>query len=186
MFRLDDRVSAGSISEELIKELHQSTILIADISKNNPNVMWEVGYGMALQKPVLFLTQDLSTQPFNIQDMRKIHYDRDSVFNSLHHKLGQAIRDTLGKYEIRRETTSIEISHSNSPKIVAITGTSSGDKPRFERRIRNILKPYLNEKITWLCGSNGLADECILEILIHEKMDIIAVGYHSYKYHHVF
>jgi hypothetical protein len=42
--RLDEIKSAGSIQDDLFRELHHSTICIADLTHNNPNVMLEVGY----------------------------------------------------------------------------------------------------------------------------------------------
>jgi hypothetical protein len=179
-FRMDEITSAGRITDDMIKELRESTICVADITSNNPNVMWEVGYAMALQKPVLFIAQDLATQPFDIRDMRKIQYDRNSIQRTLYEKLGQAFRETLGKYEIRREATKIDLYKALSPRIIAITGSSYGNKAKCERRVRGILKPYLEDNITWLCGSSGLVDECILELLIQHKSDTMVVGYHSY------
>jgi hypothetical protein len=179
-FRMDEIASAGRITDDMIKELRESTICVADITNNNPNVMWEVGYAMALQKPVLFIAQDLTTQPFDIRDMRKIEYDRTSIHKSLYDKLGQAFRETLGRYEVRREATKIELSKILSPSTIAVTGSSFGDKPKCERRVRGILKPYLEDDITWLCGSSGLVDECVLELLIQSRREIMVVGYHSF------
>ncbi len=51
--RLDELKKPGKITDDLISEIIKSQICIADITGNNPNVMWEVGYAMALNKKVI-------------------------------------------------------------------------------------------------------------------------------------
>jgi nucleoside 2-deoxyribosyltransferase len=85
--RLDEIRGAGRISDDLVRELSEATVCIADITGCNPNVMWEVGYALALQKPTLLLTQDISHLPFDIKDMRTIAYERASLHSSLHDQL---------------------------------------------------------------------------------------------------
>jgi nucleoside 2-deoxyribosyltransferase len=57
-FRLDERKPAGRITDRLLSELQTATICIADLTGCRPNVMWEVGYAMALQKPIIIVTQN--------------------------------------------------------------------------------------------------------------------------------
>jgi nucleoside 2-deoxyribosyltransferase len=47
-FRLDEAQPAGRITERLLKELRSATLVVADITGNRPNVMWELGFAMAL------------------------------------------------------------------------------------------------------------------------------------------
>jgi nucleoside 2-deoxyribosyltransferase len=56
-FRLDDARPAGSITNRLLQEIQAATICVADITGNIPNVMWEVGYAMALEKPIILITK---------------------------------------------------------------------------------------------------------------------------------
>jgi hypothetical protein len=177
--RLDEIKSAGRISDDLLRELHQSTICIADLTYNKPNVMWEVGYAMALNKPLLLITQTLDEIPFDIKDMRTIGYNRQSLTSTLQSPLAQAFRDTLGTYEVRRESTRLKPPKSFG-KTIAVTGSMDGDEAKCSGRIEILLEPHLSEQVTWLCGSFGLVDELSVEFLIGNKQKIIVVGYHSY------
>ena len=86
-FRLDESRPAGRITERLLKELESASLCIADLTGAKPNVMWEVGYAMALGKPTIIITQEPGDLPFDVRVMETIHYDR----NHLHDTLGRAL-----------------------------------------------------------------------------------------------
>ncbi len=94
-FRLDENRPAGRITERLLRELQSADLCVADVTGNTPNVMWEVGYVMALEKPTILLTQALTDLPFDIQDVQTIHYDRKHLNHTLRHRLSQVVLDTI-------------------------------------------------------------------------------------------
>jgi len=63
-FRLDETRPAGRITDRLFRELQAADLCVADLTGYKPNVMWEVGYAMALEKPVIIVTQRLAELPF--------------------------------------------------------------------------------------------------------------------------
>src|SRR5262249_18205206 len=75
-FRLDETRGAGRITPRLIEELHAASFCVADLTGLRPNIMWEVGYAMALGKPTILVTQEKGDLPFDIRDMQFICYDR--------------------------------------------------------------------------------------------------------------
>lgn len=178
-YRLDEIKTPGRISDDLLRELHEATICIADLTYNKPNVMWEVGYAMALNKPLLLITQTLDEAPFDIRDMRIIPYVRQSLTATLQSPLAQAFRDTLGAYAVRRESTPLKPPKSFG-NTIAVTGSRDGNDVKCAGRIETLLEPYLSEQVTWLCGSFGMVDELTAEFLISHKQKVVVVGYHSY------
>jgi nucleoside 2-deoxyribosyltransferase len=94
-FRIDEARPAGRITERLLTELRSSSVCIADLTGSKPNVMWEVGYAMALEKPLLIITQKLSDMPFDLKDMQNIEYDRNHLSHTLGKPLTQLMVDTL-------------------------------------------------------------------------------------------
>jgi nucleoside 2-deoxyribosyltransferase len=177
--RLDEIKSAGRISDDLLRELHEATVCIADLTYNKPNVMWEIGYAMALNKPLLLIVQTLNEIPFDIKDMRTISYNRQSLTASLQSPLAQAFRDTLGTYAVRRESTQLKPPKSFG-KTIAVTGSREGNEVKCVGRIETLLEPHLSEQVTWLCGSFGMVDEMAAEFLISYNQKVVVVGYHSY------
>jgi hypothetical protein len=177
--RLDEVTPAGRITDRLVRELNEAAIVVADLTGNNPNVMWEAGYAMALRKPLLVITQDLSQMPFDLKDMLAIKYDRESLTDSLIEPLGKAFKDTLVEYEVPT-TISTQPHREVSLHSITVTGSMEGNEARCRRRIEYILSPYLARNVSWLCGSFGLADECALDFLLAHKEEVTVVGYDSY------
>ena len=96
--RLDEIITAGRITDDLIQELQEAFICIADITGNNPNVMWEVGYAMALEKPTIFINQSLKSMPFDIKDMRGLEYSMENLEETLRKPLEKSLKNTYLRY----------------------------------------------------------------------------------------
>ena len=94
-FRLDETRPAGRITDRLLNELRAATFCIADLTGNRPNVMWEIGFAMALEKPIIIITQNLDELPFDIKDMQSIPYSRNHLSNSLGNPLNKMVIDTI-------------------------------------------------------------------------------------------
>src|SRR5688500_18373493 len=71
-FRLDEARPAGRITDRLLTELQAASLCVADLTGNSPNVMWEVGYAMAMNKPMIIITQGLRELPFDLKDMQSL------------------------------------------------------------------------------------------------------------------
>lgn len=94
-FRLDENRPAGRITDRLLSELRAAKFCIADLTGSKPNVMWELGFAMALSKPTIILTQSVGQLPFDIKDMQSIEYRRHHLNGTLGVPLRRMIVDTL-------------------------------------------------------------------------------------------
>ncbi len=94
-FRLDETRPAGPITNRLLTELRSASLCVADLTGNNPNVMWEVGYAMAWGCPTIIVTQRLSELPFDIRDMQSLQYSRAQLTKTLGEPLERMVTDTL-------------------------------------------------------------------------------------------
>src|SRR5262245_13459324 len=77
--RLDQVKHAGKISDDLLEEIRSADFCIADVSDPNGNVMWEVGYAAALQKPTIAIRYTAGGLPFDIKDVRIERYDLSNL-----------------------------------------------------------------------------------------------------------
>ena len=80
---MDESRPAGRITDRLLGELQSAAFCVADLTGNKANVMWEVGYAMALAKPMIIITQNLEDLPFDLKDMQSLRYDRNNLSRSL-------------------------------------------------------------------------------------------------------
>lgn len=67
----------GMISHRIIEHLLFDDLVIVNVSGLNPNVMYELGIRHATGLPTLLISNDLSTLPFDIKDLRSIEYTDD-------------------------------------------------------------------------------------------------------------
>jgi nucleoside 2-deoxyribosyltransferase len=98
-FRLDETRPAGWITDRLLNELQAASLCVADLTETRPNVMWELGYAMALDKPTIIVMQDLRQLPFDLKDMQSLQYDRSHLNSSLSQPLRRMIVDTFSQID---------------------------------------------------------------------------------------
>ncbi|MCT0035236.1 hypothetical protein EFK23_07885 [Lactococcus lactis subsp. lactis] len=75
VIRADTSFSVERIDLSIINQLKNSDLVIADVSGNNPNVMFELGYRIALEKPYIIIAQNINELPFDISSIRTLIYE---------------------------------------------------------------------------------------------------------------
>ncbi len=74
--RADKIGTPGSISREIVSNVINSDLVIADVSDENPNVFYELAIRNAVKKPVIVFRAANQRMPFDIYDTRAITIDR--------------------------------------------------------------------------------------------------------------
>ena len=74
--RLDLEHFTGDVVSEIERRIRDSKGMIALLNDLNPNVFLEIGYAMALRKPIIFVAREGATIPFDIRNHRRIEYTR--------------------------------------------------------------------------------------------------------------
>lgn len=124
VFRLDEVSTPRSLTEAMYEAIESSDLLICDLSGLNPNVMYELGYAHALQKPVLIISQSTERIPFDIRSIRVLIYDRDRGSSEFVTRMRQYITEALedpGSFSTRPATEPsvdkvfISYSHNDAP-----------------------------------------------------------------------
>jgi len=99
--RDDEIYGPGIIIKDVIDRIAKSQVIIADISPDNPNVYFEVGYALALGKPIILLAQRRKSGeslPFDLSAFRVLFYD-DTISGKpkLEEGLVNHLREILGR-----------------------------------------------------------------------------------------
>jgi hypothetical protein len=98
--RADEIYGPGLIIRDIVQRILESQIIIADISPSNPNVYFEVGYALALNKPIILLAERRPKDnplPFDLSPFRVLFYDNSIGGKSkLEEGLRNHLREILG------------------------------------------------------------------------------------------
>lgn len=73
--KADDTYGPGFVISDIMRRIDESDIVIADITPNNPNVFYEVGYAHAIKKPVILLAEKGKALPFDVSSYRTLFYE---------------------------------------------------------------------------------------------------------------
>lgn len=93
----------GTITKQIIKEIYQDELAIANLTGNNPNVMYELAIRYCLGKPVLTIAEKGTSLPFDVMPERTIFYINDP-------------KGSLDlKAAIRKYVANLDISKKGSP-----------------------------------------------------------------------
>jgi hypothetical protein len=91
-----DQLRTGTAILRSIRDwIEQADVVIADVSGNSPNVLWETGFAQAYGKKVLLLSEDTGDVPFDLYDHRVLLYQSTAPLNSLVARLVDALVDIL-------------------------------------------------------------------------------------------
>lgn len=72
--RADEIEFVGDIMSKIYESIANARLIIGEVSVQNANVYYELGYAFALTKPVILLTKDLSSAPFDMRGQNHIVY----------------------------------------------------------------------------------------------------------------
>ncbi|MBL7196381.1 MAG: hypothetical protein ISS64_08845 [Desulfobacterales bacterium] len=75
VIRADEIAGPGLIIADIERQILEAKAIIADITPNNPNVFWEVGYAHAVKKPTVLIAERETKLPFDLSPFRTLFYD---------------------------------------------------------------------------------------------------------------
>ena len=76
IIRGDDFYTTGQIMEDIVRSIRTASLIIADVTPDNANVFYEVGFAHAINKPTILLSDKKRERlPFDISGFRTLFYD---------------------------------------------------------------------------------------------------------------
>ncbi len=73
--RADDIRQPGTVTVQIIEQLLEAPLVVADLSDRNANVYYELAIRHAVKKPVVHLITKGQEAPFDVNQMRYVSYD---------------------------------------------------------------------------------------------------------------
>ena len=75
--RADKLKRPGRITDQVTDHLESAAVVLADLTRLNPNVMFELGVRVGTQRSYVLLAKIGQTLPFDLKDLRTIFYSLD-------------------------------------------------------------------------------------------------------------
>lgn len=72
--RADSLLNQQNILKDIIRQISNADLVIAELSTPNPNVFYELGVAHALRKRTVLITQSIDDLPFDLRSYRVISY----------------------------------------------------------------------------------------------------------------
>lgn len=91
VLRADEINKTGSLIKDILKNIYNSFIVIADLTGQNPNVFYELGVRHSLKPRTILIAQSIDDIPFDLRDYRLIEYDTTAKGASI-------FREKLNRY----------------------------------------------------------------------------------------
>lgn len=94
--RGDDIFSAKPVMSDIWNDICAARLVIADCTRRNRNVFYEIGLAHAVGKPVVLITQNEADMPFDTKHIRYLKYSYDTVeMKDFEKKLAETIKMEL-------------------------------------------------------------------------------------------
>jgi hypothetical protein len=104
-YRVDRDPSVRIPIEEIEDGIKRSALCFAELTSDNPNVWYELGYAFAMDKDVVMVTEERQTFPFDIQHRQIINYrpSSKSDFENLEKDITEKLKALLQKKKMYGE-----------------------------------------------------------------------------------
>ena len=77
--RADHLPNPGRITRQIIEQLLEADLVVADLTDHNPNVFYELAIRHATRKPVVQIIHRKDRIPFDVANQRTIFYDHENL-----------------------------------------------------------------------------------------------------------
>lgn len=143
--------------------VRSADFIITDVSGNNPNVMYELGYAAAIGKPVVIVSRkSLGELPANLRESPVLYY-RDDELLEFKSELCMHVMETLSQLEMKPQ----EVNHIRSERGLSISLERLSLIKDFTGSIRN--------QFFALAGSPSWVSDVILPELVRRRTSGLVV-----------
>lgn len=93
--RIDQMRFAGGVSDQILAEIEQSEIVLAELSGERPNCYYEAGYAHALHKEIILTNYKASPIAFNLRNHPFIEWKSEpELEGKLRERFKELVKDT--------------------------------------------------------------------------------------------
>ncbi len=182
-YRVDQDPHVSIPIDDIESGIESSDACLADITIDNPNVWFELGFAIASKVEVILLCSDERTSrfPFDIQHRKVIQYSTESSsdFESLQSKITDRLKailekkSQLGKLSTIRSVAKVEglEQYEIAALISCVQNLDTPEDSTAIYRIRQDMESTGFTKIATMLGIKALLDKGFLEATTNQDYD---------------
>jgi hypothetical protein len=150
--------TTGSINNQVISEIYNDELVIANLTGLNPNVMYELAFRHALRKPVIVIKNkdDGYKLPFDITEDRTIFYTNDISGTA---ELKKSLKSFLDEIDLIKEADNPITRGIRNYEAVKFLEDTDNDSDKINVGTARLLFNQLNRietKLQTVCDCNNL------------------------------
>ena len=88
----------GNLVAAIMRDLKDAYVVVADLTDENPNVFYEIGYAHALERPTILISRRGESIPFDLQSINHIFYE---TIVELRDRLEKRLKETICRHTLR-------------------------------------------------------------------------------------
>lgn len=166
--RGDEIRSKQDVMGDIWKFIRKARVIIAELTEQNPNVLYEIGLAHAIGKPVIFLTRNEDDVSFDLKGLRYWLYDinqpnwGENLSNLITSIVGSALNEpSLSKYlegihpdiKLPEKPEPVSIAISEEVPIIDISGNWQGSWKRLDANIAHKGITFITQREAELSGT---------------------------------
>lgn len=179
VIRVDRIHDVDMINETIISNLKKSDLVIADLTNENPNAFFEIGYRTALNKPLIQLMEEHQRLPFDVAGTRTIFYqltDPDKI-EKAKDKLYETIKTVVVDKEVEDVSTETNVQSNQMNQVFSllldikdgIENLANSIKHKDKSDIEGVLSAFANQMQKNIAQPS--TEEKLMEIMLPELMN---------------
>ena len=172
-YRVDQDPSVDVPIDDIENGIRKARICLAEISKDNPNVWYELGFSLACEKSVILIcSEDRKKFPFDIQHRTIIRYKNDSItdFNELKSRITQRAIAILKKEKTLKTLSNNDLApidglnQQEMAVLVALAGNLESPEDRVDSHVlRADVEKAGFTKVAAIIGIKGLSKKELID-----------------------
>jgi len=167
--------SGSNLTLTIIDQIRNADIVICNISKFHPNVMYELGLSHALNKPTILLVDNETDYFFDAAYIRYIAYDQNSLPGNLVHHLAKVLTLVIANPEEWKLNTNTPKKEIEKVKTTIFVSYCHRDVTYLER-LKVHLKPIERKGAVQLWSDTLLLSGEKWKLKIERALDSAAIA----------
>ena len=169
-------VSGSNLTLDIIKQIENADMVICNISKYNPNAMYELGLSHAMNKPTIILIDNETNINFDIASLRYITYDQNSLPGNLIHHLAKVLTLVVAEPEEWKINFSGHPKKENEKRKKTIFVSYSHKDTVYLERIKIHLRPLERKGAVQLWSDTLILSGEKWKVKIESALDKAAIA----------